>query len=307
MRKLNIVTLGSIFAVITGFLSLIDYFKSDHNLQLSRFSSQVIISPEVTPASWLNITYKQEKIESLYSTRYRLINSGRKPIESSDVLEPISLEFSENNKLINLVVHSKHPKNLAVTSEIEDTNKVIIEFELINNGEYLDFDIYSLQPLVFKSVEARIKNLTSIEHSDKEVFQKKIEKLNLYDKIFLPLSLFALISLIFRIKIRGTIRARALSVGSYLKKPEDFNPDFLKRYIEKEFSSILTIAELDFLKEAIDSTDSTSSESIDKLSELIYQTLSEREIPVLTFYLVNFVFYLCWFILNAYIVFSKLT
>lgn len=307
MRKLNIVTLGSLFAVITGFLSLIDYFKSDHSLQLSRFSSQVIVSPEITAASWLNITYKKEKIQSLYSTRYRLINSGRKPIESSDVLEPISLEFSEDNKLINLVIHSKHPKNLAVTGEIDEKNKVIIEFELINNGEYLDFDIYSLQPLVFKNVEARIKNLTSIEHSNKEVFQKKIEKLNLYDKIFLPLSLLALISLIFRIKVRGTIRSRALSVGNYLKNPEGFKPDFLKRYIEKEFSSILTIAELDFLKKAIDSTDSTSSESIDKLSELIYQTLSEREIPVLTFYLVNFVFYLCWFILNAYIVFSKLT
>lgn len=63
----------------------------------------MIISPEVTPAILLNITYKKEKIESLYSTRYRLINSGRKPIESSDVLEPISLEFSEFCFLFMLV------------------------------------------------------------------------------------------------------------------------------------------------------------------------------------------------------------
>jgi len=309
MNKLNIavVTLGSVFAVITGFLSLMDYFKSDYSLELTRLSSQVIISSEISQSTWLNITYKKEKIGTLYSTRYRLINSGRKPIESSAVLDPISIEFSENNKLINLIVGTKYPKNLSISSEINDENKIIIEFELLNNGEYVDFDIYSLQPLVFKSVEARIKNLVSIDYSDKEVFQSKLDKLNLYDQIFLPLSLFALISLIIKLKVGLKIRSRALSVGDYLGEPSNFSADFLKRYIEREFyPSILTTAEFEFLKQKIDSTDSSIPESINELSETVYQTVSEREIPVLFFYLVNFVFYFGWFILNSYVVFSKL-
>lgn len=304
----TLVILGSVFAVITGCLSLIDYFKSDYSLQLLRLSSQVILSPENTPSSWLDISFNDQRVNSLHSTRYRLINTGRKSIENSAVLEPISIEFENGNRLINLIIDSKHPKNLSVNTKISDENKIQIEFELLNSSEHVDFDIYSLQPLVFRSVEARIKNIINIEYSDKEVFQKKIEKLNLYDKIFLPLSFLALISLIFRIKIRGTIRSRALSVGNYLKEPNNFNPDFLKRYVEKEFyPSILTFAELCFLNNAIDSADKTSSKSIDNLSHVIYETLSEREIPTLSFYLINFVFYLLWFILNSYIVFSKLT
>lgn len=304
----TLVILGSIFAVISGCLSLIDYFKSDYSLQLLRFSSQVIVSPENNTPSWLNVSYKKETVNSLYSTRYRLINSGRKPIIGSEVLAPISIEFVQGNKLINLIIDSKQPKNLSVNTKISNENKVIIDFELLNNSEYVDFDIYSLQPLVFKSVEARIKNITAIEYSDKEVFQKKIDKLNLYDKIFLPLSFLALISLIFKIKFRGTIRSRALSVGNYLQEPSNFDSSFLKRYIEREFyPSILTVAELSFLNNAIDSVDSSSKESISNLSHVIYETLSEREIPVLSFYLINFVFYFVWFILNSYIVFSKLT
>ncbi len=94
-------------------------------------------------ASDLHLTYNNRQINNVLITRVRIKNSGRHAIKSSDIEDPIHIQFKDVEEIISSSVVNPIPSNLKITTKI-DKDKVVLEKTLINSGDEFVVEITSI-------------------------------------------------------------------------------------------------------------------------------------------------------------------
>jgi hypothetical protein len=130
----------------------------------------------------LEIKYDGNEVKNLFLLTVLIKNTGNVPIAKEDVHVPINLKFNHNFIECTVIKESIKGLNIKLTPS---TNKdyVIIEFNLLNPGDYFVLQFVSLNQLSDHEIDFRIADLSVISYGSlmKGVFDR--EKLwNLINK-----------------------------------------------------------------------------------------------------------------------------
>lgn len=128
---------------------------------------------DIIDAKWLTkISQKSSKIKVLYEdkvakddiiiTTVKFINTGKAAIEKSDFDKPISIDFTNDSKILDVVIGEKKPDSLDVQYTFNN-NKVTISPLLLNSDDTFAFNIISDGINGKSRVNARIKGVSNVE------------------------------------------------------------------------------------------------------------------------------------------------
>lgn len=84
----------------------------------------------------VKIYYKNELVTNIFVTQVRIKNSGNLPLRKSDVLEPLTLRFPEETRVIDYNIVAAEPEALSLRLvTTENRNELSCLFDLLNEGE----------------------------------------------------------------------------------------------------------------------------------------------------------------------------
>ena len=84
----------------------------------------------------IKVYYKDELVTNVFLTQVKIRNSGNVPIKKEDVVEPVTLEFSEETNIVDWDVIDTAPKELKLDLQIgEKENQIQCNFGLLNERE----------------------------------------------------------------------------------------------------------------------------------------------------------------------------
>ncbi|MDP2748945.1 hypothetical protein [Pseudomonas sp.] len=151
----------------TGIITPIlwDWWSTKSELTITKEQGTNIIEKK-TSVDGLSISYLGHEIETLSKIKFTLKNTGRTPIEGSDLVSPPTLIITQG-ELLKATIDSMSPDNLG--AEItQNSSNIIIKFPLLNPGDIINLSaLISGQDLTFK-VESRIKNISKINVLDEK-------------------------------------------------------------------------------------------------------------------------------------------
>ena len=128
---------------------------------------------DIIDAKWLTkISQKSNKIKVLYEdkvakddiiiTTVKFINTGKAAIEKNDFVKPISIDFTDDSKILDVIIGDKKPDALDVKYTFSN-NKVTVSPLLLNSGDTFAFNIISDGINGKSHVNARIKGVSNVE------------------------------------------------------------------------------------------------------------------------------------------------
>lgn len=145
-------------SVIAGIVSLYSFItdKNDYSLLFVIENESKIIENNTNLAD-LKVIYKDIQVKSLYGTKIKIINNGKKAITSDFVFQPITINTEKNNTIINVV--SSALSNL-------DKNSFHVDFDLLNPNTSIDMYILTISQPTF-NLKYKIKEITEIQQWNK--------------------------------------------------------------------------------------------------------------------------------------------
>lgn len=159
LAGLALATLGIVAPIVW------DWWNTKSDLTITK-EQRVNLIEQKTSVDGLKITYLGRDIESLSKIVFTLKNTGRTPIERSDLVSPPTLEIT-NGELLNASIETMEPENLDSTIT-QNGNAVSIIFPLLNPEDLIKFSILvSGQNFSYK-IESRIKNISKITSLDEK-------------------------------------------------------------------------------------------------------------------------------------------
>ncbi|UVM33414.1 hypothetical protein [Pseudomonas sp. B21-019] len=149
---------------------------SSHSLSLKLVSSSALQPASSNQFQDLQITLNGARISSPYISSFEMINTGSKPILSSDFESPIEVLGDGNVQLISAQVTGTDPKGIPVKLSIESNRMVIAPF-LSNPNDVISFSVITGdEPPIFK-VKARIAGIRELALEDSSVKKGRASKL----------------------------------------------------------------------------------------------------------------------------------
>jgi len=128
--------IGVIIAVIATFVAI--YGNKIQKVQKSLSYDLLTLAPLLTFGDKLKgklqIIYDGTLIENAHVAIFRIYNSGNQPIISSDYVEPLSISFGENAKILDTEILSAKPNELELQFEVK-TSKITFVPTLLNVGD----------------------------------------------------------------------------------------------------------------------------------------------------------------------------
>ncbi len=142
-----------------------DVWNSTHEISLIHSSPTTLVEKK-TSSDKLSITYDGVHIDYLTKLDFVLKNTGRRPVEEADIVEPVSIKFTES-EVVNAEITSTAPNNLNPTLK---TKKSIaqLSFSLLNPGDSIMFQIILSGHDTSFNANARIKNIVELDLVDEE-------------------------------------------------------------------------------------------------------------------------------------------
>lgn len=108
----------------------------------------------------VEVKYAGKVVNNLYLLTVLFKNTGRVPIKNSDIVSPIKLEYKQ--KFMECRVIDKSTAGLDIKLVSPDENSVLINFNLLNPGEYFVLKFVSLSRLSDPKIVLRISGLSRI-------------------------------------------------------------------------------------------------------------------------------------------------
>jgi hypothetical protein len=158
---------GSILAVlglvIPLYLWQVDL--SSHSLSLRLVSSSALQPVSSAQFQDLQVTLNGTKITTPYLSSFEMINTGSKPILSSDFESSIEVQGLGNVRLITAQVTGTDPKEIPIKVSVESNRLTIAPF-LSNPNDIVSFSVITgEEPPVFKA-KARIAGIKEVVLED---------------------------------------------------------------------------------------------------------------------------------------------
>jgi hypothetical protein len=177
-----------IVAVIAIGVSIWLYFRGRERRGLACEFDPVVSPVEIKAGEALGgdieIRYKGEPVENLFTVRATITNIGNVPVRKSEVVEPFVFDFGDGAELVrrpeiigtypeNLKVFWRFPNertaevgshSLSTTSKYE--HQAILGFELLNPGEGLTTEFLCTGEARTPEPSARIEGITRIQVRD---------------------------------------------------------------------------------------------------------------------------------------------
>ena len=149
-----VIALVSIYPVVH------DWIYKNVNLTIEVKSEAAVISKNL-PIDNLNLSYKGKSIDALTRVILEVRNSGRTPITSSDVINPLIISF-KNSDILEANLTKVNPSNLEVSVLKDSSKKLKVLFTLLNPEDKAYIDILLLGADSNFEAQARIKNLDNV-------------------------------------------------------------------------------------------------------------------------------------------------
>lgn len=133
-------SLLGISGVVVGILGVVgpigwDYYKTRSELEFRLLESSVVIERPQKLAG-LVVTYAGEEVQELSKALIAVTNTGRTPILKKDIVQPLSLRFTPESKLIDARIESSTPRDLGATLSLNRSDGSInLDVPLLNPGD----------------------------------------------------------------------------------------------------------------------------------------------------------------------------
>jgi hypothetical protein len=108
----------------------------------------------------LQINYQGKPISSAYQFIFLVKNTGRTPIATDDIVEPLAITLKAG-RVLNFEVIEQSPRDLAPLVKKKD-GEVLFESALLNPGDYARLSLIAETSSTEVAVSARIKNIRTI-------------------------------------------------------------------------------------------------------------------------------------------------
>lgn len=140
-------SLVGISGILIGILGVIgpiawDYYKTKSEIEFRVVENSVVIE-KPQRLEGLLITYAGEEVQELSKLTINVSNAGRTPILKKDIVQPLTLQFTPESKILETKVESSVPKDLTATIQLDRLKGVVsLDFPLMNPGDH--FQIIAL-------------------------------------------------------------------------------------------------------------------------------------------------------------------
>lgn len=149
---------------------------SSHSLSLKLVSSSALQPPSSTQFQDLQVTLNGKEISSPYLSSFEMVNTGSKPILSSDFESSIEIQGIDNVQLVSAQVTGTDPKDIPVKILI-DSNRLKIAPFLSNPNDIVSFSVITGEaPPAFK-VNARIAGVKELVIEDSSTKKARVSKI----------------------------------------------------------------------------------------------------------------------------------
>lgn len=164
--RFSITLIGLIIAML-GIIAPIswDWWSKKSELSLTKDQNVSLIEKK-TGVDGLSITYLGHEIDTLSKLVFTLKNTGRTPIEETDLVSPPTLKITQG-ELLNASIESMSPENIGSTIK-KSGNSISIKFPLLNPDDSITFSILLSDRNPKYEVESRIKNISKITSLDEK-------------------------------------------------------------------------------------------------------------------------------------------
>jgi len=139
-----------------------DFYKTRTELEV-RVSGYTILIGNNIKLDGLSVQYKGEKLDQLAQATVSLTNIGRTPIVEKDVIQPITIAFTPDTKVVEVRVDSVTPSDLVAHIAFDRANgSATIAAPLLNPGDKINIGVIASSEHFDFSVAARIAGLSSV-------------------------------------------------------------------------------------------------------------------------------------------------
>jgi hypothetical protein len=189
---------------------------SSHSLSLKRISSSALQPATSAQFQDLQVTLNGTRIASPYLSSFELINTGSKPILSSDFESPIEIRGEGNLQLISAQVTATDPPEIPVKISIE-SNRINVAPFLSNPNDIVSFSVITGEELPIFKVKARIAGVKELILEDSSTKKGRLDKIvvNLATAI-IGIALYLRFSFMFIFKTRTNIPPATSFITSFI-------------------------------------------------------------------------------------------
>ena len=149
-----------VIALVSIYPVVYEWIYKNVNLTVEVKSEAAVISKNL-PIDNLNLSYKGKSIDALTRVVLEVRNSGRTPITSSDVINPLIISF-RNSDILEANLTEVNPSNLEVSVLKDGSKNLKVLFTLLNPEDKAYIDILLLGAGSNFEAQARIKNLDNV-------------------------------------------------------------------------------------------------------------------------------------------------
>lgn len=181
-------TIGGAFGLIQSLTT-----QEEFSLTLTKQNEMNLISKSES-TNEITILYNNQKVSSIYRSKFILENTGKKALTKEFIFTPISLTPKSGTTIIQ--ISAQQPVISFASQNIK------ITWELLNPGEKISFEIISDKPFS-PTVSGRIKEIPKIKYRDELTdppSKNRIENLSILWLIIAIISILLMIDAIRLIK-----------------------------------------------------------------------------------------------------------
>lgn len=285
-EKVSFSGLLNALALTVSVLTLVyTQWSNTYSLEIENTSHIQSLS-DLSIGKHTKILFKNNEVKSLHSSYFVLTNTGSHMIDTSMIVKQPEL-FIQGSNILAVEIANKFPSELDVSLSVVEQNSIMIDFDLINSGEFIEFRAITDGPIDDITTSARIKNIPQID----------VIKLNDIRSIFEYITLYeiALIVIAYNLFlfVRSYGRHHAGPIYYYSREILKLSSNTNKAEFLVFLSSKCPITiKPTFLDEAIKQTKATNfrnSEQIVSLRDSLYYRATQKDysITVLLFLIIS--------------------
>lgn len=222
----------------------------------------------------LRVMYLSREIDKLFSNEISIQNTGRRLIQKEDIVKPLVVTFGEA-QIFGVALKEKQPSNLEYSFKQISETQLQFDFDLLNRGEKIVFNVLTGKSPERIEGSIRAKNLSKLNIRDYQAEPPLKDKIPTH--VFYVVG-FALFFLVFGVRAArkefGPLRRDAFFVNETLKP--GFNKDELFQFLQHNIWHRLSDRQKTRLEEKIQNADTTDEKATRDVADAItYEALNQ--------------------------------
>jgi hypothetical protein len=169
---------GAIIGLVLAGIGIVspivwEIYKTKSAIELQHLSTAILV--EESNVEKLAILYAGKRIRSVSRFEFAIVNTGRTPIVSSEIMAKPQLKFSEGIEILEFRTEGRSPLNLDFQSTIDSSKRTLeIGFPLLNTSDFIRFSVIVGGSNPQFTAATRIKGINQLTVSDrrKQVSEK---------------------------------------------------------------------------------------------------------------------------------------